>query len=127
MRVLTRPQLIDRLRNYLLGLVDDEHSMCSVAASRDIFCRGFRRLTDEELRQRYDWIVKTRPKISREKLEDLANRFQIGRTEALGAELTCDAQFRAGDTCMGWAEFPNEELVRYHKEWLGEEVVVLED
>jgi L-iditol 2-dehydrogenase len=41
MRTLTRNQIIDALRAKFLTLVDDEHSICDVAARLHIFCGGF--------------------------------------------------------------------------------------
>ncbi len=50
MKTLTRTEAIDRLRSHLLGLMDDEHTICDVAAARGIFCLGYRRMSDQEPR-----------------------------------------------------------------------------
>ncbi|MFN7972565.1 MAG: hypothetical protein U0166_09480 [Acidobacteriota bacterium] len=124
MRHLTRANLIYRLRDYLKKLVDDEHSLCLVAARKGIFCKGFAQWSDDELRKKFAWIADARPGISREELEDVINRYKLGRTEALGCDLPCDAQMIDRDTCFGWDGFSDEDLVRFHKEWYGEEVKV---
>lgn len=79
MKVVTRLQAIDDLRRAILQLVDDEHSMCDTAKRLGIYCRGFAQYADEELFERYKWIVQRRGVKTREELEDLANRWQLAR------------------------------------------------
>jgi hypothetical protein len=43
MRTISRSQAICDLRRKLLELVDQERSLCLVAARRGIFCNGFGR------------------------------------------------------------------------------------
>ena len=43
---MTRQEAIEAIRRKILEMVDDEHSMCRIAAEKGIFCRGFRQHTD---------------------------------------------------------------------------------
>ena len=123
MRIVSRRQLIDELREYLLELVDDEHSMCEVAARKGIFCRGFSRLTDEELERRYAWLANRRA-ASRVELEDLANRWQLARQLVTNRALSCDVQATEHDSCRGWDEFSNDELAGFFRTLTGEPIAV---
>ena len=124
MRTVTREQAIDDIRTILLRLVDEEHSMCEVAAREGIFCRGFRRMTDEELQSRYRWLVERRLPVSREQLEELANRWEVARTIVRGTSLSCDTQALEHDTCKGWDGFGDRELAEYHERLCGEPVEI---
>jgi len=124
MATLTRVQAIDAIRRAILKLVDDEHSACEVAAEKGVFCHGFRRYSDEELRKRYKWLMKGKESMGREELEDLANRWQIARRVVDGTPICCDAQTQEQDTCRGWEDFDNPTLSKYYKELLGKEVTV---
>lgn len=125
MRVLSRTQAVGELRRSLLAPADDEHSVCQVACSRGIFCRGFARLSDEELKDRYSWLVKARAPQTREELEDLANRWQIAQQFVHGEELSCDVQTQEEDTCRGWNEFSDADLERFFLELQQETVAVI--
>ena len=120
----TREMVIDQLREYLVGLTDEKHSMCEVAGSVGLFCRGFRRLSDPELREKFGWMLRTRPGFTRRQLEDLANRYVLARQEALEVPLACDALVIDRDTCLGWDQFSNVDLQRFYQEWYGEEVEI---
>lgn len=121
---ITRENAINWLRTALMRLVDDGNSICLVAAEKGIFCRGFRRYTDEELEQRYRWLTRKNPGASRPEIEDLANKWQLGRQLFDEVPLACDAQQREHDTCRGWDEFSNEDLTRFCHEILGQDLVV---
>lgn len=121
---INRDQAITEIRSELLKLVDDEHSMCQVAGERNIFCRGFKQWTDEELAQRYDWIVEKHKAAGREELEDLANRWQLARQLVQDETLSCDVQCVERDQCMGWDTHSDQALARYYKELLHRDVVV---
>ena len=127
MKSISRTQAIQNLREQCVALTDDEHCMCEVATRLHILCGGFSRLSFGELKQNYSWIVQTRPGITRTELEDLANRWQLARQQASGAELSCDSQMteRVHPTCSGWAGFDEAELARFHAELCGEEVEVV--
>jgi hypothetical protein len=121
---ITRAEAVGRLRYELKRLTDDEHSMCQVAAKKGIFCHGFARFSDEELRKRFAGIVRSRPKVNRWQLEELANRWELARQIVQGVALACDAQTRDHDTCRGWDDFSNEEIARFCSDLLGLDVVV---
>ena len=124
MNTLTRNEAITAIRTKLLELVDDDHSMCRVATEKGIYCRGERRFTDEELKQRYAWLMKRKPDIGREELEDLANRWQLARQIVDKVPLSCDAQAMEHDTCNGWDSFDDGTLARYYRELLGGDIAV---
>jgi len=111
MREKSRERTIQEFRSVLLDLVNDDHSICEIAARKGIFCRGFGQLSDEELWRRYDWIVERLHPRSREELEELANRWQVSQRLACGTALACDTQAIDRDTCRGWDEFSTERLV----------------
>jgi len=126
---IPRTQAIADLRAALLELVDDEHSICEVAAERGIFCGGFSQWTFHELKKQYPTIVRSRPRLTPKQLKELANRWQLVRKEVLGTDLACDTQLEEHrfQTCKGWNEWPNEDLARFHFELCGEEVEVVPD
>jgi len=128
-RQLSREQVIDGIRTKLLGLVDDEHSICEVTTTLGIFCGGYSQMKTGELRRRYDWIVKNRPWMKRKEIEDVANRWQLVRQQLLGTQLACDTQAREGEshpTCEGWTGFSNGQMESYYRELLGEEVEIVD-
>jgi hypothetical protein len=122
MRSITRAQCIDELRTALLARTDDEHSMCEVATREGIYCHGFAQWTFEELKRRYDWIANSRPGITRPELERLANLWQLARQKVFGTQLSCDTQTREHDTCLGFDEWDDATLERYHAELCDESV-----
>lgn len=125
MRTLPRSQVINDLREYLIGLTDEKHTICDVAARLGIFCRGLKRFSDDELRKRFDWIAQTRRGITRTNLENLANRYTLARQEVIEVPFACDALMVDRDSCTGWDEFSDQDLARFYKEWYGEEVQVV--
>jgi uncharacterized protein YjiS (DUF1127 family) len=129
MRRITRSQAMQEIRDQLLKLVDDEHSMCDVAARYHIFCGGFARWTFTELKQRYPQIVRSRPRITPAELRELANRWQLARQLVKGTELACDTQMiEAGKrTCQGWDEFTDEQLAGFHASLCHEDVEIVPD
>jgi hypothetical protein len=123
-KVISRGEAIGRLRHYLKTLTDDEHSMCQVAAKKGIFCHGFARFSDEELKKRFAGLLSLRPKLNRWQVEELANRWELARQMVDGVTLACDAQTIEHDTCRGWDDFPNEQLARFCADLLGLDVAV---
>ena len=77
--VWTRTEAIARLREGLLALCDDEHSMCEVAASRGIFCRGFQRWHEAEFHRKWRTALGQSTHLTRAQLERLANIWQMPR------------------------------------------------
>ena len=123
---ITRSEAIARLRNKCVALVDEEHSLCAVAARLHILCGGFAQWSFHELRQKYDWIARRRPGVTRKELESLANRWQLARQFAGDEPLACDSQMRekVHPVCRGWDDFSDEDLARFCQELTGEETVV---
>jgi hypothetical protein len=127
---MTRTEAVEVLRRRCIELTDDEHSVCEVAARLNILCGGFSQFTFGELKDRYDWIVKTRGKrITRRELEDLANRWQLARQMVNDEQLSCDNQQKEchHPTCKGWDTHANEDLARFVLELTGETVTVVTD
>lgn len=120
-----RETAISELREELHAMTDDSTSMCQVAAERGIFCRGFRQYSDEELREKFDWIVSRNPSLNRKDLEKMANLWQISRQVIEAVPLACDAQTIEHDTCLGWDSFSNDELQKFYREILHKEVNVV--
>ena len=124
MITMTRNEAIKAIRAKLLEMVDDDHSMCRIATERGIYCRGFQRLTDEEMKQRYAWLLRRNPNMNRGELEDLANRWQLARQIVDQVPISCDAQALEHDTCDGWATFDDATLVRYYRELVGGDIAI---
>ncbi len=124
MKTLTREQAIDDIRTAVLRLVDDDHSMCEVAGKLGIYCRGFRRLDDDDLFRRYEWLAERRGVSDRGELEDLANRWQLARQLVTNHSLSCDVQAKEGDGCVGWLGFTDAQLEDYHRSLCGEEIAI---
>jgi len=122
---MSREEVVAAIRARLLEMVDDEHSMCRVAAERGIYCRGFAQYSDEEMKKRYSWLLKRNPEMKREELEDLANRWQLARQIVDAVPISCDAQAVEHDTCMGWDEYDDRTLERFHRELVGTEVRIV--
>jgi hypothetical protein len=122
---MTREEAIARIREQLISRTDEENCMCKVAADNGIFCKGFKQFTDKELRERYWWIVRKRPDISRPELEAIANDWQLAQQSVRDLPLACDVQTKVRDTCRGWMDFSNEQLGTYLKQLTGEEARVV--
>jgi hypothetical protein len=121
---ISRPQIIDLLRSELLKRAGEDVSACRVAAEQGIFCHGFARYSDEELRRRYEWIVRRRPTLTRDELEEIADRWQMARQEVTHTPIACDVQQRVHDTCRGWDDFSNDDLSRFYFEMTGKDIVI---
>ncbi len=124
---ISRQELVERLRVLLRDFADQETSICKVAAQKGIFCRGFRRYGDGELRRKYSWIVRKRPELSRDDLEKIANDWQLAQQQVYDVGFACDVQTRLHDTCGGWDDFSNGDLARFYVELTGREVTISEN
>ena len=113
MNITSRASLIKALRTALARGANGEMSICKYAAEKGIFCSGFRRFSDQELRDRLDWIVKKNPNGSRAELEETADRWQMARQDVEGVPTACDVQQIEHDVCNGWDDFSDEELSRF--------------
>ena len=125
MKTISRTQCIEEVRDALLRLVDEEHSICEVATKRGIFCKGFAQWSLDELKKRYDWLAAARPRITRAHLERLANLWQLARQQVYGTCLACDTQTIEHDTCRGFDDFSDAQLAEFHAELCGEPVEVI--
>lgn len=127
-KTMTREQAIDAVRTELRQAAGDEHSICFVAARKGIFCRGFSQWRYHELQDQYPQIVRTRRRLTRAQLEELADRWQLARQFVRGTDLACDTQLdeQVFQTCKGWDEFSDEEIARFYEELCGEDVEVIE-
>jgi hypothetical protein len=121
---ISRPTLIRTLREELSRRANGEMSICRLAAETGIFCKGFRRFTDAELRDRFGWIAKKHPDAPREELEEIADRWQMARQDVLGATTSCDVQQLEHDACGGWDDFSDADLARFLRELTGRSVEV---
>lgn len=117
---MSREALIAELRQELLRRAGEDRSICQIAAEQQIFCRGFSRFSDPELRRRMLWIARKRPNAARTEIENLTDRWQLARQEYNDLPTSCDVQCREHDLCNGWDDFSDEDLARFHselKEW----------
>ncbi|MGH9369146.1 MAG: hypothetical protein ACRD3M_15905 [Thermoanaerobaculia bacterium] len=121
---LSRPEAIAQLRARLRTLTDEEHCMCTAAARLGVYCRGFARLSDEDFRRRFWWIVRTRPGATRPELERIVSLYHLGRQEVTGTELCCDVETRERTGCDGWNTFDNAMLERFFLELVGRPVSI---
>jgi hypothetical protein len=104
---LSRPRAIALLTERLKALGDGNQCACAVTAKRDVFCGGHSALSDQELRERFSWIVRTRPHVSRDELERLISLYHLGRQEVGGLAICCDVETREHCGCDGWNRFDN--------------------
>ena len=122
---IAREEAINILRSEFLKLVDEENSICKVAAEKGIFCKGFQRFSDFELRKRYRWIARKDRRYTREEIEDLANRWQLARQDVDELPLACDVQQAEHDSCRGWDDFSDDELAKFVGQLTGRVVAVV--
>ncbi len=120
----TRGEAIANLRDALVKLTDDEHSICQVAAARGIFCHGFRRWNAREFDERFRNAIGRSTYLSREQMEEFANLWELAEQIRLGVTLACDAQVREHGTCRGWDEFSNADLARFCSDVLGRNIEI---
>jgi len=113
---ITRAEAIQALRLTYGRKLDSETSMCRYAADHNVFCRGFNRFSDRELRGRFDWIADKESAMTRDTLEELVDRWQLARQEVSGLPIACDVQQREHDACRGWDDFSNDELSKFYAE-----------
>lgn len=121
-----RGEAVARLRQALLTLVDDEHSICQVAAERGIFCRGFRRWNASDFDQRWRSAIGRSSHLSRAQMEEFANLWQLSEQLRQRVSLACDVKSNSFVGCRGWDEFSNAELSRFCADVLGSNVQVVE-
>jgi hypothetical protein len=123
---MTRPQAIDRIRRCLVAGETDEQCACVVASRYGAFCGGFSKLSDKELRQRYHWIARKHPGISREELERLASLYHVGRQQATGSTICCDVETRDRCGCDGWNGYDSRTLESVCFDLTGEVIQIVD-
>jgi hypothetical protein len=121
---ITRSEAISLLRSELMKLTDEDTSICKAAAEKGIFCHGFNRFGDGELRRRFSWLGDRARTLPREDLEEIANRWQLARQEVCDVRIACDVQQKEHDTCHGWDDFSTSDLARFYFELTGRSVVI---
>jgi len=122
---VNRAEVINLLRSELVKRTDSETSACKYAAEKGVFCRGFAQFDDKELKRRYSWITRRRPDMTREELEEIANRWQLARQDVGAFPVACDVQQLEHDMCRGWDDFSNDDLARFYAELTGKPIVVV--
>jgi hypothetical protein len=121
---IDRLDLVNLIRTELLKHTDSETSVCKFATERGLLCRGFARYGDGELRRKFDWITRRRPDMSREELEEIANRWQLARQDVTARPVACDVQQAEHDMCRGWDDFSNQDLARFYTELTAKQIAV---
>ncbi len=121
---VSRSGMIGLLRDELMKLTPEGSSACRAVADRGIFCRGFLRFTDAQLRQRFQWIDEKLQHPPRQVLEDVADRWHLARQEVTEMPLACDVQQMEHDSCRGWDDFSNAELIKFYREISGRNVSI---
>jgi hypothetical protein len=122
--VVSRAWAIRSLREFLMTLTDEDHSMCRVATDRGIFCQGFRKLNDADLQKHFAGLVERRPGVNRWQLEALGNQWELARQTVDRLPLACDVEQKEHGTCGGWDDLSNEDLAGYCAGLLGQDVLV---
>jgi hypothetical protein len=115
----TRLRIIALLRRELSRRAANDKSICKLAAEQGVFCRGFARFSETELRGTYEWIVRFLPHLLRDQLEEIADRWQIARQASEQVPTSCDVQQKLRRTCAGWDDFSTEELFALYREMKG--------
>jgi hypothetical protein len=124
---LSRSEAIQDIREMLLCLVDDDHSLCEVVSRAGIFCGGFSQWDFDELKHRFRWIAAEKPNIDRAEFERLANRWLLTHQWASYGRLPCDRFAQARASCAGWNDFYEADLARYYEQLFGERIQVVPD
>jgi hypothetical protein len=121
----SRDEAVARLRTALLALTDEEHSMCQVAAQREIFCYGFRRWNAAEFDRRWKFAIGRSTHLTRPQMEDFANLWQLTEQVRQRVSLACDARTSGCGPCRGWDEFSNAEISGYCADLLGQSITIV--
>ena len=123
-KTMTRTEAIADLRRVFLRLTNENSSMCKVAGDLEIFCHGFRRLSDAEFRERYGWLGSGEEE-PRDVLEARANRWELVRQDFEEASLVCDIGVGIRGSCDGWNEFSNEQIASFYEDLFRVPVMVV--
>jgi hypothetical protein len=115
---VSRESLIAALRQELSNRAGGR-SICGAAAEQNIFCGGYHRFTDDELRERFAWLVRKRPLATRQEIEGLVDAWHLARQEVGGFATTCDMQQVERDFCNGWDDFWTDDLAKFYLDLTG--------
>jgi len=121
---VTRPQAIQRIRETLGALANEENCACAVAARYGVLCGGFSRLPDLEFRSRFAWIAGKRREATREELEHLVSAYHLGRQQLKGDAICCDLETREHCVCDGWNQFDSADIEKFCLEITGSRVSI---
>jgi len=121
---VTRPQAIQRIRETLAALANEENCTCAVAARYGVLCGGFTRLPEKEFRSRFAWIAGKRREATREELEHLVSAYHMGRQQLKGDAICCDTETREHCVCDGWNQFDNSAIEKFCLEITGSRVSI---
>lgn len=113
---VARGASIERLRRALIPLVDEDNSICRVAAERMIFCRGFRRWHIAEFDRRWRPAIGRSTHLTRDQMEKYANLWQLTEQVCQRVPLACDLTPGPTTPCRGWEEFSDEDLARFSRD-----------
>ena len=126
-RVWSRGEAISRLRERLIPMTDEEHSLCQVASEQGIFCLGFRRWNAPEFDRSWRDHIGRSTHLSRAQIEQYANLWQLTEQVRRHVPLACDAVHNSGHLpCRGWNEFSNDVIARFCASLLYENVEVVD-
>jgi hypothetical protein len=121
---LTRPQAIQRIRETLGALTNEENCTCAVAARYGVLCGGFTKLPDREFRSRFAWIANKRRGATRDELEHLVSAYHMGRQQLKHDAICCDTETREHCVCDGWNQFDNAALEKFCLEITGSRISI---
>src|SRR4030095_6989060 len=110
--VWSRDETIAKLREGLLKLSDGESSICTVAAELRVFCRGFRRWTDDAFSRGWARALGRSTHLSRPQMERLADIWLLSEQLRLRVPFACDLAAAGGGVCRGGDGVLDEELAR---------------
>ena len=115
---ISRESLIAALRQELSRRAGDR-TVCGAVAEQNIFCGGYKRFSDDELRDRFAWLVRKCPLATRPEIEGLIDAWHLARQEVGGFATTCDMQQVERDFCSGWDDFWTDDLAKFYFELMG--------
>ena len=121
---LTRPQAIQRIRETLGALTNEENCTCAGAARSGVLCGGFTKLPDRDVRSRFAWIANKRRGATRDELEHLVSAYHMGRQQLKHDAICCDTETREHCVCDGWNQFDNAALEKFCFEITGSRVSI---
>jgi hypothetical protein len=109
----TRAEALDRIREFLRTQQQSDETTCQTAARLGIYCRGYDKWSDDQLREVYPWLAKKLPaEAPRQALLNLIVAWDGARMLVHKTDVTCDAHAIDQDACLGFDRFSNQALKR---------------